>query len=323
MTGARRILIIKSSSMGDIIHALPVAHDIRKALPEARIDWVAEESFRDIPRLAPAVESVRVTAFRRWRKSLLSRETRAEIASLKKELAAEEYDCVLDSQGLMRSALVARWTGVPSTGYTWGTIREPLASLAYAHKLDLPEALGAVKRYRLAAAQTLGYEIDPEHPHFGLLARDEPSVRTDAKTVSFAVNTSRDEKLWPDDFWIELGRRFVAEGLTPVIYWGGAKEEIRAKRVAAGIPGAVVAPRARLSQVAASLAQAELMVGVDTGLAHLAAALGCPSVGIFVATPTETLRLIGDGPCESLGGTNQMPTVDEVFEAARRVRAEK
>ena len=323
MTGARRILIIKSSSMGDIIHALPVAHDIRKALPEARIDWVAEESFRDIPRLAPAVESVRVTAFRRWRKSLLSRETRAEIASLKKELAAEEYDCVLDIQGLMRSALVARWTGVPSTGYTWGTIREPLASLAYAHKLDLPEALGAVKRYRLAAAQTLGYEIDPEHPHFGLLARDEPSVRTDAKTVSFAVNTSRDEKLWPDDFWIELGRRFVAEGLTPVIYWGGAKEEIRAKRVAAGIPGAVVAPRARLSQVAASLAQAELMVGVDTGLAHLAAALGCPSVGIFVATPTETLRLNGDGPCECLGGTTPMPTVDEVFEAARRVRAEK
>ena len=122
---------------------------------------------------------------------------------------------------------------------------------------------------------------------------------------------------------MELGRRFVAEGLTPVIYWGGAKEEIRAKRVAAGIPGAIVAPRARLSQVAVSLAQAELMVGVDTGLAHLAAALGCPSVGIFVATPTETLRLIGGGPCESLGGTNQMPTVDEVFEAARRVRAEK
>ena len=305
MTGARRILIIKSSSMGDIIHALPVAHDIRRALPDARIDWVAEESFRDIPRLAPAVEAVRVTAFRRWRKSLLSAVTRAEIASLKRELAAEHYDCVLDIQGLMRSALVARWTGVPSTGYTWGTIREPLASLAYAHKLDLPESLGAVKRYRLAAAETLGYEIDPEHPHFGLLAKGEPSVKTDAKTVSFAVNTSRDEKLWPDDSWMELGRRFVAEGLTPVIYWGGAKEEARAKRVAAGIP------------------QAELMVGVDTGLAHLAAALGCPSVGIFVATPTETLRLIGDGPCESLGGTNQMPTVDEVFEASRRVRAQK
>ena len=284
MTGARRILIIKSSSMGDIIHALPVAHDIRRALPDARIDWVAEESFRDIPLLAPAVEAVRVTAFRRWRKSLLSAGTRAEIASLKRELAAEHYDCVLDIQGLMRSALVARWTGVPPTGYTWGTIREP---------------------------------------HFGLLAKGEPSVKTDAKTVSFAVNTSRDEKLWPDDSWMELGRRFVAEGLTPVIYWGGAKEEARAKRVAAGIPGAVVAPRARLSQVAVSLAQAELMVGVDTGLAHLAAALGCPSVGIFVATPTETLRLIGDGPCESLGGTNQMPTVDEVFEASRRVRAQK
>lgn len=323
MKAPKRILIIKSSSMGDIIHALPVAHDIREALPDARIDWVAEESFRDIPLLAPAVESVRVTAFRRWRKSLLSGATRAEISALKKELRAERYDCVLDIQGLMRSALVARWTGVPSTGYTWGTIREPLASLAYARKLDLPESLGAVKRYRMAAAETLGYEIDPDKPRFGLLAKEAPSVRLTGKTVSFAVNTSRDEKLWPDESWIELGRRFTEEGLTPVIYWGGAKEEVRAKRVAAGIPGALVAPRARLSAVASSLAQADLMVGVDTGLAHLAAALGCPSVGIFVATPTETLRLIGDGPCESLGGTNQMPSVDEVHEASRRVRAQK
>ena len=288
-----------------------------------RSPWRMTSAGRSLTHGSPGWLRRASAAFRRWRKSLLSAGTRAEIASLKRELAAEHYDCVLDIQGLMRSALVARWTGVPSTGYTWGTIREPLASLAYAHKLDLPESLGAVKRYRLAAAETLSYEIDPEHPHFGLLAKGEPSVKTDAKTVSFAVNTSRDEKLWPDDSWMELGRRFVAEGLTPVIYWGGAKEEARAKRVAAGIPGAVVAPRARLSQVAVSLAQAELMVGVDTGLAHLAAALGCPSVGIFVATPTETLRLIGDGPCESLGGTNQMPTVDEVFEASRRVRAQK
>lgn len=318
-----RILIIKSSSMGDIIHALPVAHDIRRALPDACIDWVAEESFRDIPRLAPAVSNVRVTAFRRWRKHPLDPQTRAEVAAFRAELEAQRYDCVLDIQGLMRSALVARWTRVPSTGYTWGTIRERLASLAYARHLDLPESLGAVRRYRMAAARTLGYGIDEDHPVFGLRATGSAPVRVAGPAVSLAVNTSRDEKLWPEAHWIELGRALQARGFTPVLYWGGAAEEARAKRIAGAVPGAVVAPRARLSDVAAGLAEASLMVGVDTGLAHLAAALGCPSVGIFVATPTETLRLIGDGPCESLGGEGQMPSVAEVLAAAERVLAEK
>ena len=321
MTTPERILIIKSSSMGDIIHALPVAHDIRRALPQARIDWVAEESFRDIPTLSPAVANVRVTAFRRWRKAIFSGATRAEAAALRAELAGEHYDCVLDIQGLIRSALVARWTGVPSIGYTWGTIREPLASLAYARHLNLPESLGAVRRYRMAAAEALGYSIDPDRPVFGLRASGTPPARAAGRTVSFAVNTSRDEKLWPEARWIELGLALLAEGLTPILYWGGAAEEARAKRIALAIPGAIVAPRARLSDVAAGLAQASLMVGVDTGLAHLAAALGCPSVGIFVATPTETLRLIGDGPCESLGGRGRCPSPAEALEAAHRVMA--
>lgn len=323
MSTPKKILIIKSSSMGDIIHALPVAHDIRKALPDVRIDWVAEESFRDIPTLAPAVEKVQVTAFRRWRKSLLSAETRAEIAAFKEGLRAERYDCVLDIQGLMRSGLVARWTGVPSTGYTFGTIREPLAALAYSRRLDLPESLGAVKRYRMAAAETLGYTIDPEHPVFGLEARGKAPVEADGPTVSFAVNTSRDEKLWPETHWTELGLALRARGFTPVIYWGGKAEEERAKRIAATIPGALVSPRARLSDVAAGLQKASLMIGVDTGLAHLAAALGCPSVGIFVATPTETLGLIGDGPTENLGGKGQIPSAAAVLAACERVLEKK
>ena len=172
-----KILVIKSSSMGDIIHALPVAHDIRQALSEAELHWVAEESFRDIPTLAPAVSKVHVTAFRRWRKAILSGPVRAEMADVKNALRAEHYDVVLDIQGLMRSAMVARWAGVPATGYSWGTAREPIASLAYARKLDLPASLGAVRRYRMAAAEALGYEIDPERPVFGLQANAEPSVK--------------------------------------------------------------------------------------------------------------------------------------------------
>ena len=149
----KKILIIKSSSMGDIIHALPVAHDIRQALPDARIDWVAEESFADIPPLAPAVEKVYVTAFRRWRNSPFSVKTRREVSALKAELQAEHYDIVIDIQGLIRSGLVARWTKAPTVGYTRQTIREPLAAFFYQQHLDLPEALGAVKRYRIDSIQ--------------------------------------------------------------------------------------------------------------------------------------------------------------------------
>lgn len=315
-----KILVIKSSSMGDIIHALPVAHDIREALPEAELHWVAEESFQDIPTLAPAVSKVHVTAFRRWRKAILSGPVRAEMAAVRHALCAERYDVVIDIQGLMRSAMVARWTGVPATGYTWGTAREPIASLAYARKLDFPASLGAVKRYRMATAAALGYEIDPDKPVFGLQAKSEPSVMPMGPYAALAVNTSRDEKLWPEAHWTHLGRKLAGAGLRSVLFWGSDSERDRVERLAKTIPGAEVAPRTRLSTTAATLARAECVVGVDTGLAHLGAALGRPSIGIFVSTPTETLRLVGDGPVRSLGGIGQCPDVDEVWKAVVAVQ---
>ena len=308
-----KILVIKSSSMGDIIHALP----------EAELHWVAEESFRDIPTLAPAVSKVHVTAFRRWRKAILSGPVRAEMADVKNALRAEHYDVVLDIQGLMRSAMVARWAGVPATGYSWGTAREPIASLASARKRDLPASLGAVRRYRMAAAEALGYEIDPERPVFGLQANAEPSVKPAGPYAALAVNTSRDEKLWPEEYWTHLGRKFAGAGLRSVLFWGSDVERERVERLVRTIPGAEVAPRTTLATTAATLARAECVVGVDTGLAHLGAALGRPSVGIFVSTPTETLKLVGDGPVRSLGGIGQCPDVDEVWKALVAVQGER
>lgn len=318
-----KILIVKSSSMGDIIHALPAAHDIHAALPEAQIDWVAEEAFADIPKLSPAVSTVHVTAFRRWRKSPFSARTREEVSAVKQALRAGRYDLVLDIQGLMRSALAASWTGVPVTGYTRKTVREPLASFFYQRKLNLPESLGAVRRYRMAAAEALGYALPGETPVFCLRAQGKVPLEVPGKTAAFAVNTSRDEKLWPEENWIALGQALEREGYTPVLYWGSARERERCERIAAGIASARIAPRARLADVAAGLSQSALMVGVDTGLAHLAAALGVPSVGIFVATPTSTLRLYGDGPAESLGGVDCIPSTEDILAAARRTAAAK
>ena len=318
-----KILVIKTSSMGDIIHALPVVNDIKQALPDAEIHWVAEESFKEIPTLAPGVSKVHVTAFRRWRKAVMSTPVREEMAQVKEALRAEHYDVVLDIQGLMRSAMVARWTGVPSFGYTWGTVREKMASHAYAYKLDLPASLGAVKRYRMAAAQALGYEIDPGRPVVALKATAEPSLIPAGPFSALAVNTSRDETLWPEDSWIQIGRRLAGEGLRSVLFWGNDTEHERVKRIAAAIPGADAAPRKGLAQTAACLAKAEAVFGVDTGLAHLGAALGRPSVGIFVSTPTEILKLIGDGPVLSLGGVGECPSVDQVWDAYKSVTGEQ
>lgn len=314
-----KVLIVKTSSMGDIIHALPLVHDLTAAHPDAEIHWLAEESFRDIPTFAPAVSSVHRTAFRRWRRTPFAASVREEIGALKSALRKADYDAVLDIQGLLRSAVAARWTGKPVTGYTRRTVREPLASWFYDKTLDLPESLGAVRRYRLAAAEAFGYAIDEEHPVFALRADRAVPLPVSGPYAALAVNTSRDEKLWPEAHWVRLSEELLRRGMRSVIFWGNPEERLRAERIAARIEGAFVPERMPLADVGAVLAGARLMVGVDTGLAHLAAALGRPSVGIFVSTPTETLRLIGDGPCLSLGGVGEVPTVEAVLNAADAV----
>lgn len=317
-----KVLIVKTSSMGDIIHALPVAHDIKAALPSCELHWVAEESFREIPRLAPGVEKTHVTAFRRWRKHLFSSDVRAEIAALKAQLQAEHFDLVLDIQGLLRSGIVCHWTKAPTSGYTWKTAREPLASLFYDRRLDLPEEMGAVRRYRVAAAQALGYTIDEEHPRFGLVSRETSYLTEGLPYVALAVNTSRDEKLWPAEHWVALANGLRAQGLRSALFWGSERERVRVEAIAEKISDAVVVPRMGLEKTAATLAGAVGVIGVDTGLTHLGAAFGRPSVGIFVSTPTQTLKLFGDGPVSSLGGIGICPEVAQVAKAFDKVLGE-
>ena len=317
-----KILIVKTSSMGDIIHALPVAYDIKAAMPTCQIHWIAEESFREIPRLSPGVEKTHVTAFRRWRKHPFAADVRAEIDALKKELRAEKFDVVLDIQGLLRSGLLCHWTKAPTWGYTWKTARESLASLFYNHRLDLPEEIGAVRRYRVAAAQTLNYSIDEDHPRFALEPKVASYLKEGLPYVALAVNTSRDEKLWPAQNWVSLANNLRAQGLRVALFWGSERERERVEAIAAQIPDTVVVPRMGLEKTAATLAQAVGVIGVDTGLTHLGAALGRPSVGIFVSTPTETLKLYGDGPVTSLGGIGVCPGVSQVETAFNKVLGE-
>ena len=311
-----KLLIVKSSSMGDIVHALPVAKDIREHFPDASIDWVAEESFQDIPRLSPHVDGIIVTAFRRWARRWRDGQTWSEIKAVRERIRTGRYDMVIDLQGLARTGVVTSWAHAPAAGFSFDTVREKPAALAYSRHLrfSLQETLGAVHRYRLLAARALGYQ--PEgRPRFGLRPFVPNPMAPGGPYACLAVNTSQDRKLWPESKWVETGSRLQAVGVRSVLFWGSEEEKRRAERIAQGIAGSVVAPRLPLSEVASVLYDASLVVGVDTGITHLGAALGKPTVGIFVQTSLDKVPVVGDGRYINLGGPGQMPEVRDVLKS--------
>lgn len=310
------ILLVKTSSMGDIIHNLPVVSDILAHMPEARIDWVAEEGFADIPALHPGVRRVIPVAVRRWRRSLLRLGTWSEVRNFTRQLRATPYDMVLDSQGLIKSALMTRMARGTRCGLAWDSAWEPLASLAYDRKFHVDPELHAVTRYRQLAAQAFGYTL-PARLDYGIRATggELPWLPSSPYAVLLHA-TSRREKLWPEAAWIELAARLEDQGMAAVLPWGTPTERERSARLAAHMTQAVVAPSMRLEEAATLLAGARLVVGVDTGLVHLASAVGVPVVGIYCGSDPARNGLVADTPFVNLGNVGLTPTVAEVANAA-------
>jgi len=335
------LALIKTSSMGDVIHALPVVTDILRAIPGARIDWVVEEAFAELPALHPSVNAVIPVAVRRWRKSLVDGATRREIAAVRARLREARYDLALDLQGLIKSAWVARMTGAPIAGFSRRCAREPLAAMAYRRRFDVDPSLHAIERLRSLAAQALGYPVTGL-PAFSLSPPEEPVPGLPERPYALLLHaTSRAEKLWPDENWCALIARLAQQGLVAALPWGSPAERDRAESLAgaAGVPadnvgmpadhaGAaasalrpVVLPKLTLRQCAAAIARAQVVVGVDTGLTHLSAALDAPTVALFAATPAWRFGPYWTPRAESLGEDGRWPDVSEVLQAADRVRA--
>jgi heptosyltransferase-1 len=308
----KRILIVKTTSMGDVIHALPVVEDLLQHHPDAQIDWLVEESFADIPRLHPQVKQVFTVAVRRWRKQWWRWQTWREISAVKQAVAAQPYDAVLDLQGLLKSAVMATWARGPRHGYDRHSIREPLASRFYQHTYAIPYRQHAVIRMRTLAASALHYAMPLEKPNYGLSAQCP-----DANSMAFLAlhATSRDSKLWPETHWVALGQYYARQGLQMWLPWGNDMEHQRALRIAGQVPDALVLPQMDLQTLARRMVHVRFAVGVDTGLSHLAAALNVPVVALYTDTePAYTGVAAGRvSPAMNLGGAGLMPLVNDVI----------
>jgi heptosyltransferase-1 len=313
-----RILIVKTSSMGDVVHALPLAVDIAAERPGVQIDWLVEEAFAAIPAMSRHIRQVHRVALRRWRTRPLQIATWREMAALRRALIAQSYDLVLDAQGLLKSAWLSRWARAPVAGPSSGSARERVASLLYDRRLEVPRELHAVARCRRLGAAALGYAIDTA-PRFDLASTAAPAVLVQGAYAVLLVNASRASKLWPEPNWIALEAWLADCGLTSLLFWGTADEELRAGRLVASMRKAQCVPRSTIAAIAATLAGSSLVVGLDTGLTHLAAALGRPAVGIFCDYDPKLVGLAGNGPVESLGGVDHLPGATDVIAAARRV----
>ena len=314
-----KILLVKTSSMGDVIHNLPMVSDIRRHFPDAQIHWVVEETYLAIPAMHPGVSKIITVALRRWRKSLWKARTWKELADFSRRLRGERYDFILDSQGLIKSALIARLAkGNCRCGLGPGSARE-FMPLFYDRTFDIPWTLHAVQRTRSLAAQALGYSLKGG-ADYGISAT--PAIFQWLKRpYAVLLHSSSDEsKLWPESYWIELGASLQQYGLVCILPWGSNDERERSERLAHGIQQAAVPPQLDLNDAASLLAEADVVIGVDTGLTHLAAALEVPVIGIYCASSPEETGIYSTGAV-NIGGINQPPAAASVIAEAERMMA--
>ena len=276
-----RVLIVKLSSLGDVVHAMPVVHDIQSVYASAHIDWVVEPAFAPLVRRVHGIGEVIECAQRRWRKRWWTSAVRSEWRAFRSRLAAQRYDAVIDLQGLTKSALVARLANGPSFGLanrTEGSGYELPARWLVDQAIAIEPRIHAVDRSRELVARALNYTVGGS-PHFGLQANACRALRP---TVVFVHGTSRADKLWPEECWVDLGKRMIGTGLSVALPHAGAEELARAQRLAQALGHhATVWPAMSLDALVDQMGGTQGVIGVDSGLSHIAVALNLPHVQLY------------------------------------------
>ena len=310
-----RVLFVKLSSLGDVIHHLPAVTDLAEARPGARIAWAVEEAYADLVTLHPAVSEAIPVGLRAMRANPLAPEGWRRMARARRAMRSRGVDLVVDTQGLVKSAVVSRMSRAPAFGFDARSARERFAARFYDVKIRVPRALHAVERNRRLVGEALGY-VPSGVARYGLIRPDAPPEWAPASPYVVMLHAaSRASKRWPDDRWIALAKLLEAAGYASVFPGGSPAERAAAERLAQAVPGATAAPSMTLVEAAALLAHARGVAGVDTGLTHLAVALDVPTVGIYCATDPALTGLHGGSLAVNVGGRDAPPSVAAVAAA--------
>ena len=316
------ILIVRVSSLGDVVHNMPMVADLRRHYPDAQIDWVVEEAYAPLVRLNTGVRQVIPFALRRWRKSPLAAATRAEFKRFRQSLRAVAYDLVFDTQGLIKSGVVMRMARLAPGGQrvglangTQGSGYEPLSRIFHTDSIRVGLHTHAVLRARLVAAGALDYVADTP-ADFGLAAPPVSAAAADwLPPVPYAVffhGTARAAKQWSPAHWIAIGNLVAQRGMPVLLPWGSAAEKLEAQYLADNIAGAFVLPHLPMMDAVLLAQRAALVIGVDSGLTHIAAAFVRPTIELYCDSPRWKTEGNWSPRIINLGDTGKPPAVVEV-----------
>ncbi len=283
-----KVLVVKTSSMGDVIHTLPALSDASKFYPDIKFDWVVEENFAEIPAWHKLVDRVIPIALRRWRKYPLRILKNRELSTFYKTLKSQHYDFIIDAQGLIKSALIAYIAKGIRCGMDKYSARESLAAYCYQRKFSISKQQHAVTRIRQLFSKVFNYEMSNDFPDYGIdISSDKENY------LVFIHGTSRPDKLWPKDNWVALAKLAAGKGYTVKIPWNNPEEYDRAKYIAIQSDNVQILAKSNLTEIANILSKAKSVISVDTGLSHLAAALDVPTISLYGPTDAKLIGTYG------------------------------
>jgi heptosyltransferase-1 len=277
-----RILIIKTSSLGDIVHCLPVINDIKYFVPESSIDWLVEECFADVPRLHPGVDSVITISLRTWKKNLRKKSTWIGLYKSIKAIRENHYDIIIDFQGLLKSAFFTLFTRGDIHGFDKTSIREGAASYFYKFTHTVSKQIHAVVRNRELASKCFQYELLDQSAHFGLEIHNINNFNLSERYVVLIHGSSKKSKQWPKEHWLKVIQFFNGLGLRVLLPWGNLEEYHFSKALRKASTNSLVLPKMNISDLANVISGAKCIIGVDSGLTHLGNAVGIPTIGLYM-----------------------------------------
>ncbi|WP_144111636.1 lipopolysaccharide heptosyltransferase I [Paraburkholderia sp. BCC1886] len=321
----KRVLIVKVTSLGDIVQALPVVADIKRAHPGVEVDWAADESFAEMVHWCQNVDRVLCAPLRRFKKARRWADFKAIAASIA-ELRAYRYDYIVDIHGVYKSAIIAFLArSARRIGYQNKDLGERGAAFAYTGRFGPRPLCNAWHGMRISTGEALGYEVEgPAVYNLRLPEPVEPPFPANgAPVAAFFHATSKDDKKWPQAHWIAVGRELAQRGFHVVLPWGSDGERAEAEQIAEQVPGATVLPKLSVTEIAQMIDACALVVGTDTGFVHLAHALQKRTVMIFVATSPDHCGIESPFRSISIGDGRSVPPVSAALDAIDHVHGKQ